>query len=146
LDSLLAYVNELKAKGAKIDGIGTQMHISINTPQAGIDNAFRKLALTGLKVRVSELDVRVNPTNIAGYTAAPTVLDNQASMYKYVVDSYFRNVPAAQRYDITIWGVADPDSWYVTSMGRSEFALLFDAGYNKKPAFASVLQALKSNK
>ena len=146
LDSLLGYVNELKAKGAAIDGIGTQMHISINSSQAAIDNMFRKLATTGLKIRVSELDIRVNPANIAGFTPTAAVLESQATMYKYVVDSYFKNVPAAQRYDITIWGVADPDSWYVTSMGRSEFALLFDAGYNKKPAFTSVLQALKSNK
>ena len=35
---------------------------------------------------------------------------------------------------------------YVTSMGRAEFALLFDAGYNKKPAFTNVLQAFKANK
>ena len=146
LDSLIAYVNELKAKGAKIDGIGTQMHININSSQPGIDNMFLKLAATGLKIRVSELDVRVNPTNIAGYTPSPAVLDNQAAMYKYVIDSYFRNVPSAQRYDFTIWGVADPDSWYVTSMGRAEFALLFDVSYNKKPAYFSVLQAFKNYK
>jgi len=146
LDSLIAYVNELKTKGAKIDGIGTQMHISINTSQAGIDNMFRKLAATGLKIKVSELDVVVNPANIAGFTPSSSVLESQATMYKYVVDSYFRNVTAAQRYGITVWGVADPDSWYVTAQGKTEFALLFDAGYNKKPAFNSFLQALKANK
>ena len=51
LDSLIAYVNELKSKGAQIDGIGTQMHIGLNTSQAGIENMFRKLAATGLKVQ-----------------------------------------------------------------------------------------------
>ena len=146
LDSLIAYVNELKAKGAKIDGIGTQMHISYNTPQAGIDNMFQKLAATGLKMKVSELDIRINPANAVGFTPTQALLDNQAAMYKSVVDSYFRLVPAAQRYGITVWGVADPDSWYVTSMGRAENALLFDANYNKKPAFTSFLQALKTNK
>ncbi|HVF96169.1 MAG TPA: endo-1,4-beta-xylanase, partial [Flavisolibacter sp.] len=107
LDSLIAYVAELRAKGARIDGIGTQMHMSINTPQNAVDNMFSKLAATGLKVRVSELDIRVNPANTANFTATPALLDNQAAMYKYVVDSYFRNVPAGQRYDFTIWGVAD---------------------------------------
>jgi endo-1,4-beta-xylanase len=146
LDSLIAYIGELKTKGAKIDGIGTQMHISINTPQAGIDNMFRKLAATGLKIKVSELDVIVNPGNIAGFIPASTILESQAAMYKYVVDSYFRNVASSQRYGITVWGVADPDSWYVTAQGKTEFALLFDAGYNKKPAYNSFLQAFKINK
>lgn len=146
LDSLIAYVNELKAKGAKIDGIGTQMHISINTSNAGIDQMFQKLAQTGLKIKVSELDVRMNPGNIAGFTPTEALLESQAAKYKYVVDAYFRLIPAAQRYGITVWGVADPDSWYVTTQGRAEFALLFDANYNKKPAFISVLQSLKTNK
>ena len=146
LDSLLAYVNELKAKGAKIDGIGSQMHININSSQTGIDNMFRKLAATGLKIKVSELDIRVNPSNVVGFIPTSTVLESQGALYKYVVDSYFRNVPALQRYGITIWGVADPDSWYVTAQGRTEFALLFDAAYSKKPAFTSFLQALKTNK
>lgn len=146
LDSLIAYVAELKGKGAKIDGIGTQMHININTSNAGIDQMFQKLAQTGLKIKVSELDVRMNPGNIAGFTPTDALLQSQAAKYKYVVDAYFRLIPAAQRYGITVWGVADPDSWYVTTQGRVEFALLFDANYNKKPAFTSVLQSLKTNK
>lgn len=146
LDSLLAYVNELKAKGAKIDGIGTQMHISINTSQNGIDNMFKKLAATGLKVRVSELDIRINPANLAGYTPTSAALASQASMYQYVAESFLKNVPAAQRYDFTVWGVGDSDSWIVTTMKQADFPLLFNGGYAKKPAFTSLLQAFKNNK
>jgi endo-1,4-beta-xylanase len=43
LDSLISYVKELKAKGAKIDGIGTQMHVLWSNSYAGIDNMFKKL-------------------------------------------------------------------------------------------------------
>jgi len=143
LDSLLAFVNELKGKGAKIDGIGTQMHISINTSKTAIDNMFVKLAATGLKVRVSELDVRVNPNNLTGFTASTQNLSDQAAMYSYVAESFIRNVPAAQRYDFTIWGVADSDSWIVTALRREDFPLLFDASYAKKPAYTSLLQGLK---
>ena len=143
LDSLIAYVNELKGKGAKIDGIGTQMHISINTSKTAIDNMFVKLAATGLKVRVSELDVRVNPNNLTGFTPTSQNLADQAAMYKYVAESFMRNVPAAQRYDFTIWGVSDSDSWIVTALHKEDFPLLFDAGYNKKSAYTSLLQSLK---
>ena len=143
LDSLIGYVNELKGKGAQIDGIGTQMHISLSTSQTAIENMFKKLAATGLKVRVSELDIRVNLTNAAGFVPTAANLADQAALYFYVVQSYLKNVPVAQQAGITVWGVADTDSWYVTVMNRAEFPLLFDGGYQKKPAFTSVLQALK---
>ncbi len=66
---------------------------------------FIKLAATGLKIKVTELDIRVNPSNIVGFVPTANVLESQAALIKYVVDSYFRYVPASQRYGITIWGV-----------------------------------------
>src|SRR5207245_5813306 len=143
LDSLIAYVNELKSKGAAIDGIGTQMHISLNTSLASIDNMFRKLAATGLKVRVSELDVRVNVNNIPNFTPTASVLSDEANMYKNVAEAFIRDVPASQRNDFTIWGVADSDSWYVTTQSKSEYPLLFDNAYQKKPAYFGLLLALR---
>jgi endo-1,4-beta-xylanase len=146
VDSLIAYVEELRAKGAKIDGIGTQMHININTSYAGIDQVFQKLAATGLLVRVSELDVRTNPLDKANFNTSlnPYALSYQAVMYQYVVESYLKYIPAAQRHGITIWGVSDKDSWYVTVQNKVEAPLLFDTNYNKKPAYSGVLQALKA--
>jgi endo-1,4-beta-xylanase len=143
LDSLIAFVNELKGKGAQVDGIGTQMHINLGTSHAGIENMFKKLAATGLKIRVSELDIRVNVNNTANFTPTPMISAYEAVMYKFVVESFIRNIPAPQRYGITIWGVADSDSWYVTTQGRAEFPLLFDANYQKKPAYAGFLLGLK---
>lgn len=143
LDSLIAYVNELKLKGAKIDGIGTQMHININTSKTAIDNMFAKLAATGLKVRVSELDIRINPNNLTGFVPTSQNFTDQADMYKYVAQSFIKNVPSAQRYDFTIWGVADSDSWIVTALKKEDYPLLFDANYSKKAAFAALLQGLK---
>lgn len=143
LDSLIAYVNELKLKGAKIDGIGTQMHININTSKTAIDNMFVKLAATGLKVRVSELDVRINPNNLTGFVPTSQNFADQAEMYKYVAQSFIKNVPANQRYDFTIWGVADSDSWIITALKKEDYPLLFDANYSKKAAFTALLQGLK---
>jgi endo-1,4-beta-xylanase len=144
-DSLIALVNELKTKGAKIDGIGTQMHVTVNTSYAGIDAAFKKLAATGLKIRVSELDVRINPLNKPEYQTLKvpaTLLATQADMYQYIVSSYLKYIPAAQRAGITIWGVNDKNSWLYNN-GR-EYPLLFDNDYNRKPAYSGVLQGLKA--
>ncbi len=143
LDSFVALANQLKAQSVPITGVGTQMHISINTDKAGIDNMFIKLAATGLKVRISELDIRVNPSNITGFVATSALLDQQATMYKYVLQSYYHNVPAAQRYGVTVWGVSDNYSWIVVNQGHEDFPLLFDAGYHKKTAYAGLWQGLK---
>lgn len=145
LDSLVAFVNELKTKGAKVDGIGTQMHISVNTSLYNIDRMFQKLAATGLMVRISELDIRLNPAYNAGYVFTTSEAEKQATMYKNVVASFMKNVPAAQRHGITFWGVDDASSWIVASQNKNDFPLLFDKNFQKKPAYTGVLQALKEN-
>ena len=139
LDSLIAFVKELKSQGAKVDGIGTQMHISRNTSTPGIDNMMQKLAATGLKIRISELDVK----SMAGTAApqpTPELLGYQALMCKYVVASYLKYIPAAQQAGITIWGVNDKNSWLYND--GKEYPLLYDNNYNKKPAYGGMLQGL----
>jgi endo-1,4-beta-xylanase len=143
LDSLLALISELKSKNVPISGVATQMHISINTSNTGIDQAFQKLAATGLKVKVSELDIRIDPSNSAGFTPTTALYDQQATLYHYVVSSYLRNVPAAQRFGMTVWDVTDNDSWIVTSLHDVDDPTLFDGSYNKKPAFYSYLSGLE---
>ena len=142
LDSLLNYVKELQAAGAHIDGIGTEMHTAWNVSPNGVDNMFQKLAATGLKIRISELDVSINPFTKPGISLSPTPLlfGYQAATYKYIVSSYLKYVPKEQRYGITIWGVDDPDSWKYNN--GNDFPLLFDKNFAKKPAYAGVLQGL----
>jgi endo-1,4-beta-xylanase len=141
LDSLIAYVNEIKSKGAKVDGIGTQMHLNWNTPYAGIEQMFKKLAATGLKIRISELDVRVNPGNLPSLKLTPEFASYQADMYHFVVSSYLRHIPEAQRAGIAVWGVSDQNSWRYNN--GTDFPLLYDNNFAKKPAYAGFLQALK---
>jgi endo-1,4-beta-xylanase len=141
LDSLISYVKELKAKGAKIDGIGTQMHVLWSNSYAGIDNMFKKLAATGLKVRISELDVRVNPNKKYQFFLSKQFESYQADMYAYIVKSYLTNVPAAQQSGITIWGVTDDTSWLYEN--GLDFPLLMNKDYSKKTAYYAVLRALK---
>ena len=148
LDSLIAYVSYLKNKGVQVDGIGTQMHVSIISSYAGIDAMFQKLAATGLKIRISELDVKVNQANKTNLSQIPvpqSIWAAQADMYKYIVSSYIKNVPAAQRYGITVWGVTDNTSWlyHNTTSNIYDYPLLFDSTYNKKPAYAGFLQGLQ---
>lgn len=134
-DSLKALVTWINTNGALVDGIGTQLHISLGTNLSNIDYAFKTLASTGLKVRVSELDIVVNVSKASPWVPDALTSGYQAAMYKYVVQSYLANVPAGQRYGITVWGVSDTDSWLNTA-SSPDSPLLFDANYVKKPAYA----------
>lgn len=142
LDSLLSYVAQIKTQGAQIDGIGTQMHINLGTTYASIDNELSKLAKTGLMVRISELDVTMNSSKLASFTPDATALAAQAAMYKYVVQSYIKNVPTPQRFGITVWGLTDNESW-LNTVAVPDFPLLFDKNKNKKQAYYSFLLGLK---
>lgn len=142
VDSMKALVTFINQNGAAlVDGIGTQMHINLNTSQTGIDYAFQTLASTGLKIRISELDVSLNSAKASGFVATSAQLSSQADMYKYVIQSYIKNVPAAQRYGVTVWGVSDTDSW-LNASAAPDAPLLFDASYKKKPAYSGFKQGL----
>ncbi|MEO8886041.1 MAG: endo-1,4-beta-xylanase [Mucilaginibacter sp.] len=142
-DSLVALVSFINKNGAAlVDGIGTQMHISINSNKDNIDYSFQALAATGLKIRISEMDIVTNTTKASGFTPDATALAAQAAMYKYVIQSYLKNVPFAQRYGITVWGVADTDSW-LNSTASPDVPLLFDKNYAKKSTFSGFKQGLQ---
>ncbi|MDI9365022.1 MAG: endo-1,4-beta-xylanase [Flavobacterium sp.] len=142
LDSLISYVAEIKARGAKVDGIGTQMHININNNKDLIDAHFKKLAATGLLVHLSELDIGVNTSNATTLSFTDALETAQADMYNYAVLSYMRNVPKAQRYGVTIWGVLDNQSWRYSN--GADYPLIYNPSGIKKKAYEAVLNALKS--
>lgn len=143
LNAFVSVVEGLKAAGVPIGGVGTQMHMTISNANTGLDNMLYKLGQTGLQVRISELDMRISNSNKnPNFVATPTMLEQQGAKYKYVVESYYTNIPAAQRHGITIWGVTDADSWLVNDTNL-DFPLLWNKDYEKKPAFTSFLQGLQ---
>jgi len=105
---LIDYVKYIESQGATVDGIGTQMHIDINADTTKIDQMFQLLATSGKLIKVSELDVKVNTK-----TPGDAEFEAQANMYRYVASSFIKNVPAAQRYGITVWGISDIEEEHV---------------------------------
>lgn len=141
LDSLIVYVAELKAKGAKIDGIGTQMHISDPKSYGPIYDMFQKLAKTGLLIKISELDIKANVTGKE--TVTQIDLEYQAAMYQYIVKTYLELIPKEQQYGITVWGVNDGSSWLNKDDKKYFFPLLWDDNWVRKPAYNAVYKALE---
>lgn len=135
-DGIIDYVKYIESKGATVDGIGTQMHISLDTDKDKIAQMFQKLAASGKLIKVSELDVRLG-------TATPT-LDQQAAqsvMYQYVIDMYMKYVPVPQQYGITIWSISDSkiehENWLT-----DESPNLWDANYERKHAYKGAADGL----
>ncbi len=135
-DGLINYVKYIESKGATVDGIGTQMHISITTDTLKIDQMFQLLATSGKLIRISELDIQVN-------TANPTtaIMATQAHMYQYVIDSYKKYVPKAQQYGITIWGVSDNAKEHVNWI-PNDAPNVWDSNYARKHAYKGVADGL----
>jgi hypothetical protein len=135
-DGLIQYVQYIESKGAKVDGIGTQMHISINSNKNNIVTMFQKLAATGKMIKVTELDIKVE-------TNAPSEeqFQKQAEMYQFVVDSYRTIIPAAQQYGITVWGVSDhPDEH--TNWIPNDAPNLWNAKYERKLSYKTFADGL----
>ena len=132
---LIQYVKYMESQGARVDGIGTQMHISLDANKGNIDEMFKLLAATGKWVKISELDIGLNTTQ-----ATPELLQKQADLYRYVADSYFKNVPKAQRYGITVWGILDSQD--NASWRPGEKIGLWDLRYMRKPAYRAFADGL----
>jgi len=141
LDSLIAFVAELKAKGAKIDGIGTQMHIADPKNYGPIREMFQKLADTGLLIKVSELDVKSNVNGSA--QLSPVDAEFQATMYEYIIKTYREVVPKEQQYGITIWGVNDGSTWIKPIGNNFFFPLPWDDNLERKPAYNAIYKAME---
>ncbi len=143
LAGLIDYVNYIESQGAVVDGIGTQMHLSlsgkndaaITAYKAQIDKMFQTLAASGKLIKVSELDIALG-------TSSPTEAQyaQQAEIYRYVAESYLKHIPSNQQYGITIWGLID--STEDANWLPGEKQALWDINYNRKHAYKGFCDGL----
>jgi endo-1,4-beta-xylanase len=146
LNAVLDLVDQFRADPdpVPIDGIGFQMHVSLAWPPiAQVRDSFALAAQTGLKVKITELDVTVNNDgSLTTFTDA--VARQQEERYRAIVAAYLAEVPAAQRGGVSVWGIADVDSWRRMSTPY-EWPLLFDDNFEAKPALQGFADGLTGN-
>lgn len=135
---LIDYVEYIESQGATVDGIGTQMHIDINSDKDKIVEMLKLLAATGKQIKISELDLGVG---VKTAVATDEHYQAQADMYKFVIEKYLEIIPASQRYGITIW--SPKDSPANSSWRAGEPIGLWTEGYNRKRAYAAVAEGLE---
>jgi endo-1,4-beta-xylanase len=140
--AIIAMVNNLKGRGIPIHGVGMQFHTSVGQSDANITAAISTAASTGLKVHLSELDIRLNAAAVPGATYSAALGAQQAARYKFIVQT-FNALPATQKYGITTWNVTDADSWIPAWQAAPDWPLPFDANYLRKPAYKAIIEGAK---
>ena len=149
--ALVNWIKKWEADGVtKIDGIGTQMHISFNKStnaqnnlKTAITGMFQLMAKSGKLVRVSEMDMGYNDANGKSVpTSKMTEAQHKemANFYEWIIKEYFRIIPAAQQWGICQWCATDsPENsgWRAnTPVG------IWDINYYRKHVYAGFVRGL----
>ena len=149
--SLVHWIEKWEADGVtKIDGIGTQMHVSCHanaeTQKSKEDHVvkmFEILAESGKLVKITELDMGyVDEEGNSVKTADMTQAQHKAmsEYYKFIVKKYFEIIPVAQQYGITQWCITDSPTG--SGWRGGEPVGLWDANYNRKHTYAGFADGL----
>lgn len=144
---LIQYIQYVESKGVKVDGIGTQMHVTLGeTTMEGIRAMLTKIAATGKLVKISELDmgIKVGGVTVKTENVTSDQLQQMSDFYQQILKAYFEIVPAAQRYGITQWAATDSPA--NSSWRGGEPIGLWKLDYTRKPAYAGFAEGLKSLK
>jgi GH35 family endo-1,4-beta-xylanase len=139
-DAVFALLQGLVQSGVPIDAVGLQFHLSAYELAVGrqrgdaIRATIERFAALGLRVYISELDVRI--ADLSG--AAADRLAYQRKVYE-LVTAICRDEPACD--GVTTWGFTDRFSWIDSAYGPDD-PLPFDESYQRKPAYLGIRDAL----
>ena len=153
--SLGGWIKKWEADGVtKIDGIGTQMHISyyedanlLKSAKEHITKMFEIMAASGKLCRVSEMDMGyvrgsnkwANPVTTNQLTEAEH--KKMADHYEWIFKEFFRIIPPEQQWGICQWCPTDaPDIEHMWR--RNEPVGIWDLNYYRKHAYAGFVRGL----
>lgn len=151
--SLIKMIKYWESDGVtKIDGIGSQMHVSFNKDaekqkkqEEAIVKMYELLAASGKLIKVTELDMGIVDTEGKAIKTVDLTYEEQLLMsdfYKFIVDKYYQIIPTNQQAGITLWSLTDsPDAEY--SWRRGEPIGLWTQSYKRKPAYSGFADALQ---
>lgn len=155
LKSLINWIKKWEADGVtKIDGIGTQMHISyhedsgiLNSRKRHITKMFELLAQSGKLVRVSEMDMGyvisgTYPNEKKAYTNTITEAQHKkmADFYEWIIKEYFRLIPPEQQWGICQWCPTDaPEN---SGWRGGEPVGIWDLDFYRKHVYAGFVRGL----
>jgi endo-1,4-beta-xylanase len=159
-DAIVEMIRSMKADGIRIDGIGMQGHIGMDSPSLeDYEAAIVAYANEGMKVMITELDMSILPNRRHDVGAdIATSFEYQQSLNPYTEGvpvekmnewdnrmlDFFRlflkHSDAVSR--VTLWGVSDATSWKnnFPIRGRTDYPLLFDREYQPKSIVSKLIE------
>lgn len=152
LKSLINWIKKWESDGVtKIDGIGTQMHISYlldeeeqKNQMRCITTMFELMAATGKLVRVSELDMGVCEKQFQPGLKTSDITSEMdkkmAEYYEWIIKEYLRIIPPAQQWGICQWCTTDAPSY--SGWRGGEPVGIFDLNYYRKHVYAGFANGL----
>ena len=166
LNSLVYWIGVWEKKGkelgwnTKIDGIGSQMHISyyenpktLESKKKAIQNMLRIMAKTKKLVRISEIDMGyvdkdgkdVTTAQLEKLPIEERVAKEKAMAehYKWIIEQYFKIVPVKQQYGICQWCLTDSPTNSGWRPGQP--VGLWNLNYQRKPAYGGFADGLASS-
>ena len=165
--SLVYWIGVWEKKGkelgwnTKIDGIGSQMHISyyeneqtLESKKKAIQNMLKIMAETGKLVRISEIDMGyvdkdgkdVTTAQLEKLPIEERVAKEKAMAehYKWIIEQYFKIVPVSQQYGICQWCLTDSPTDSGWRPGQP--VGLWNLNYQRKPAYGGFADGLSEGK
>ncbi len=141
--TFMRLVDRLLSRGAPIGAIGNQSHVDIDLPDGASRAAMRDLASFGLPIHVSELDVSFGRKRL-DFRSLTEKRALQARRMAEVAEA-FAELPPAQHFAFTFWGVRDKDSWLERPPNGdgTDQPLPWDDDLRPKPCFYAVAEAFR---
>ncbi|WP_312389223.1 endo-1,4-beta-xylanase [Chryseobacterium sp.] len=157
--TVIQLMKDLKSKGIRIDGIGMQAHVGLDTPSIDeYEKAMVAYTESGVKVNITELEISALPSP---WGTSANVSDKVA--YDEKMNPYKKGLPKdvqaqwENRYQdffklflkhqdkirrVTLWGVTDNQSWKndFPIKGRTDYPLLFDRQFKVKPIVEKLIK------
>ena len=161
--SLVYWIDVWEKKGkelgwnTKIDGIGSQMHISyyenpqiLESKKKAIQNMLKIMVESKKLVRISEIDMGyvdkdgkdVTTAQLEKLPIEERVAKEKAMAehYKWIIEQYFKIVPVSQQYGICQWCLTDSPTDSGWRPGQP--VGLWNLNYQRKPAYGGFADGL----
>jgi GH35 family endo-1,4-beta-xylanase len=160
-NGVVKMVKSLQEQGIRIDGIGMQGHVDMDSPSIeDFEKSIIDFSNLGVKVMITELDLSALPSPWSNMGANISDI----AEYQEKIDSYSNGViprDAERKWEeryldffrlflkhqdkitrVTLWGISDANSWKndFPIRGRTDYPLLFDRNYDAKPIVQKLIE------
>jgi endo-1,4-beta-xylanase len=141
--AMLRLVERLRRQNAPLDAIGIQAHLSCGAPfsERPLRRFLRELAAMGVKIAVTELDVREHDLTLSVEQRDRIVADEVRRYLDVVLDE-------RAMVGVLTWGLSDRHSWLTTAdmrnNGQINRGLPLDQWLVPKPMYDAIAQAMRN--